>query len=465
MTNSSLPSKKILDALAFMPPVGLVLASTTVAGAQAFFLGCGLFAIVLTQEQAFLGIGGAFLLQGVIAVFALARMRKTLHDTVTVMRALKAAGGGEFSFRIVLAERMVPEVREMAYAVNEAFNQLETFFREVAASVSAVADGKFFRQLQTVGLAGETKDSALVIENAVMRMTDQHKKIEAHILHGELSGLNATHITSNLANARSKICRIDNTIRGMGNVIADTAATMLESDTLLQRAVSDQQSTVSAVAVATAKAQALATGIEQVAAAASSIKDISSQTNLLALNAAIEAARAGEHGRGFAVVADAVRKLADNATASAENINATVMRLRAEIPDVIRVVDHISAIAHQTGSSIFAYQTKAQGGLIAAQEASKMIDGALEATARHSAVLEMVVGKQQVYGNHQWQAALPIFDGAPVAAWNEAACAWQDAAALIHSAGATSTVADRIRAVAAVSAAEMASDRVIELLD
>ena len=76
------------------------------------------------------------------------------------------------------------------------------------------------------------------------------------------------------------------------------------------------------------------------------ITQISDQTNLLALNAAIEAARAGEHGKGFSVVAEEVRKLAEQSSHAAGQVQQLIEQVQKETDNAIKSAGDGTSAVH-----------------------------------------------------------------------------------------------------------------------
>ena len=91
------------------------------------------------------------------------------------------------------------------------------------------------------------------------------------------------------------------------------------------------------------------------------IKAISNQTNLLALNASIEAARAGEMGRGFAVVAEEIRKLAEQTTTSATQIDHIVTTLQTKSDKAVKTADHVNTVFNAQFEKVDQTATKFTG--------------------------------------------------------------------------------------------------------
>jgi methyl-accepting chemotaxis protein len=78
---------------------------------------------------------------------------------------------------------------------------------------------------------------------------------------------------------------------------------------------------------------------------AATVGRIAGRTTILSLNAAIEAAHAGAQGAGFAIVAQEVRRLADQASASAREISDIVSRLETGVDTTGRAVKELAGAA------------------------------------------------------------------------------------------------------------------------
>jgi len=106
--------------------------------------------------------------------------------------------------------------------------------------------------------------------------------------------------------------------------------------------------------------------------ASRAIQSIADQTNLLALNAAIEAARAGEAGQGFAVVAVEIRKLAEQSTESAKEIESIVQELQTKSTNTIKTMETVREIVREQVDAVNETEIRFSG-IAEAVETTKQI--------------------------------------------------------------------------------------------
>jgi methyl-accepting chemotaxis protein len=323
-----------------------------------------------------------------------------------VTQVCKKVSAGDFEARIINVEGS-GDIVELQHAINDLIDNCDSYVRESAASLDAVAHGRFYRRILLQGMHGSFRSAAVTINKAIeASKTSEEARRSAAKLQvdmvaalarglGQLAQGDLTcrigDIPPGFEQVRDDFNRamdqLERTLQGVTNRSAAMNAGSREIATAssdLSRRTEQQaanlEKTASALNELTATVKRTAEGaayardvvgstrleaeksgevMRKAVDAMGSIEKSSSrigeiiglideiafQTNLLALNAGVEAARAAEAGRGFAVVASEVRALAQRSADAAREIKELISASATQVA-------HGASLVTETGKSL-----------------------------------------------------------------------------------------------------------------
>jgi len=145
---------------------------------------------------------------------------------------------------------------------------------------------------------------------------------------------------------------------------------------------------------ATEKIMRLGETIDEIGKVLTLIEEVASQTKLLAFNASIEAVSAGEAGKRFSIVAKHIKDLADNTSASTEEIR--------------KLIEEIKSLAHTTILSTEQMQKAVNKGVSQVSMAGEIIEKIKEVIQENNEVAQKIniATTQQKTATEQITAAM-----------------------------------------------------------
>lgn len=211
------------------------------------------------------------------------------------------------------------------------FNDLLDYLNKRLNEIEHITNGELWHQIETLSDNDSMGNAAKLLQEEIGDVIRQ--------VHEMSAGLNTTceqlyTSTTDLETSFDELNSLNSIIYQNSSETAHASEKMntnvCDSLSTIQHTISGISDIKESLIPLSETIVSLKNSSEHIKDSTVSIQDISDQTNLLALNASIEAARAGETGKGFAVVADEVRKLAEKSNASANNIEAQILRISSE---------------------------------------------------------------------------------------------------------------------------------------
>lgn len=308
----------------------------------------------------------------------------------------KEVAAGEVNRRIVHIERE-GKLGEVCWHLNDALDQLETFFREVQTSFDYVSQGKYFRRPISGGLHGDFKTTMTKLDESLAVIVDSQKQGCKHEMMSKLGDLNAKNLLVNLKQTQGDLAEVNGQMANVQEIAQNTAERADENSQQIGGVLRNISSLTEIIDATDETVAALGERTGAISNVITVITDIAEQTNLLALNAAIEAARAGESGRGFAVVADEVRSLAEHTKNATQEIAPVIEAFKTEAELMLKNAGEMKEIAGESSGVIQNFEVELSEFAASAQESAVQLSQARDRCFATLVKADHIIYKQNAY--------------------------------------------------------------------
>lgn len=359
-------------------------------------LPCSLLLVALLRDSVSLELLLAISIFYLSLVWYLRRNARHKATLASLTVVLNRAASGELHHRATHTKDY-GVAAEMAWAVNELLDFVETYFKEVKLCFIRVNKQDFSREAKSTGLPGDFSESLESINKAIVAIKENLSFTERNSLTGQIHDINLQSLRADLFHSESDVRSIQTDIADVDLIAKENSNVAKESSQSIKQMSANLHQSTEQIGLLQRKTEALSEASEAVSKALNLIGDIADQTNLLALNASVEAARAGEAGRGFAVVADEVKKLSNRTKDTATEVHSVLSSLNEQVASIRDATLSSSSLSSEvTGQLDDFLQLFNALELSSAQTSEKV---ALVADHADSAVerISQVIFKQNIY--------------------------------------------------------------------
>jgi twitching motility protein PilJ len=234
------------------------------------------------------------------------------EDVIRLLLNIEGARAGDLTVR---AQVDAGEVGSIADAFNATLSSLRLLVEQVQTVANQVNESTLTNDASVQSLSKNATTQAQAIRQALSAVEDMAQSVQ---------------LVAASAQEAADISR-------------QSRVAAREGQTSMDQTVDSIENIRNRVADTSKKAKRLAESSQEISKIVNIISEISEKTNLLAFNASIEAAKAGEEGQGFRVVANEVRRLAEQVTFSAQEIEKLISGIQQETAQMLHTMEDSTA--------------------------------------------------------------------------------------------------------------------------